>query len=77
MPEWSNGAVSKTVVLLAGTGGSNPPLSAMHGKIHSESCGFSLKTDPSETCFCKDPAEMKTGMHGVHSAFFHALQVLP
>ncbi len=28
MPEWSNGAVSKTVVLLAGTGGSNPPLSA-------------------------------------------------
>ena len=28
MPEWSNGAVSKTVVLLAGTEGSNPSLSA-------------------------------------------------
>ena len=28
MPEWSNGAVSKTVVPLAGTGGSNPFLSA-------------------------------------------------
>ena len=28
MPEWSNGAVSKTVELLVGSGGSNPPLSA-------------------------------------------------
>ena len=28
MPEWLIGAVSKTVVLLVGTGGSNPPLSA-------------------------------------------------
>lgn len=28
MPERSIGAVSKTVVLLVGTGGSNPPLSA-------------------------------------------------
>ena len=28
MPEWSNGAVSKTVVLFMGTKGSNPFLSA-------------------------------------------------
>ena len=28
MPEWSNGAVSKTVELLVGSGGSNPSLSA-------------------------------------------------
>ena len=28
MPEWSNGAVSKTVVPLGGTGGSNPSFSA-------------------------------------------------
>ena len=28
MPEWSNGAVSKTVVRLARTGGSNPSFSA-------------------------------------------------
>jgi hypothetical protein len=28
MPEWSIGAVSKTVVPHRGTGGSNPPLSA-------------------------------------------------
>ena len=27
--EWSNAADSKSVVLLVGTGGSNPPLSAM------------------------------------------------
>ena len=30
MPEWSNGAVSKTVELLVGSGGSNPPLSAIN-----------------------------------------------
>lgn len=35
MPEWSIGAVSKTVVLLVGTGGSNPPLSATE-KLESE-----------------------------------------
>ena len=35
MPEWSNGAVSKTVVLLAGTGGSNPFLSAKEGITRS------------------------------------------
>ena len=30
MPEWSNGAVSKTVELLVGSGGSNPSLSAIN-----------------------------------------------
>ena len=35
MPEWSNGAVSKTVELLVGSGGSNPPLSAEDEKLPS------------------------------------------
>ena len=37
MPEWSNGAVSKTVELLVGSGGSNPPLSA---KGHKRTAGL-------------------------------------
>ena len=40
MPEWSNGAVSKTVVLLGGTGGSNPFLSAIQKKSPCESVGI-------------------------------------
>jgi hypothetical protein len=32
MPEWSNGAVSKTVELLVGSGGSNPSLSATNAE---------------------------------------------
>ncbi len=39
MPEWSNGAVSKTVVLLAGTEGSNPSLSAKHPIPTPTRCG--------------------------------------
>ena len=35
MPEWSNGAVSKTVVLFMGTKGSNPFLSAEKVKSRS------------------------------------------
>ena len=33
LPERSNGAVSKTVVPLSGTGGSNPSLSAVRGMV--------------------------------------------
>ena len=45
MPEWSNGAVSKTVELLVGSGGSNPPLSAEDEekkscRVHSNSFFF-------------------------------------
>ena len=36
MPEWSNGAVSKTVVLLEGTKGSNPFLSATSENPHAK-----------------------------------------
>ena len=38
MPEWSNGAVSKTVELLVGSGGSNPPLSAKARRRRQGKC---------------------------------------
>ncbi len=40
MPEWLNGAVSKTVVVFQATEGSNPSLSAQ--KKQPESCFFYL-----------------------------------